>query len=233
MVLDFSLGRRESGAVGGVKGMTRKQPWDFPESWARLKRVFGKQEESHCEAVEAQESWLVWLEDPWCQAEVRTRTRRALVRSRLPLEWQGEIENQALLILVKTFVRRAERHVREQLEDARLSAWLAVVIERACLQALRRLRRLYRAELQLSSIDVPCGRCASRDLRIDLAVAVDQLQEPSRSVVLLREKGYSLSETAELLGLSYKQTYYALAKGLDGLKRLLAAYQRRDRIDDK
>lgn len=206
--------------------MTRKQPSETPQSWERLGRVFGRSEPSADKAVREQETWLVWLEDPWCRAEVRTRTHHVLERCRLPLEWQGEIENQTLLILVTTFTRRAERHVRQELAEDRLAAWLAVVIERACLQAVRRLRRLYRREVQLSSIEAPCAACANKDLRVDVAVAMDHLNEPGRSIILLREKGYSLLEIAELLGLSYKQTCRALADGLERLRRLLADYRR-------
>lgn len=57
------------------------------------------------------------------------------------------------------------------------------------------------------------------DLSFDMAAAIDQLADPSRSVVLLSEQGHSLVEVAGIMRLYYKQTICPFADGVKRLRR--------------
>lgn len=191
----------------------------------RLRRILAWGVDS-CEGDDRlEERMRDYVSDPWCRRQVHWRARNALRRFRLSPDWQGDVEHQTLIILADKLIRRRLRPAARIDSGEQVLAWLCLVIGRACDQAARGLSRPQRFEKASWWTEPMHSNSAMLDLRIDMATAIDQLGEPSRSVVLLSEQGHSLVDAAGILRLSYKQTWRAFADGVTRLRRALADYR--------
>lgn len=198
------------------------------EAGERLRRFFG----AHAAVGEVddrlEKQMCVCLTDPWCRSQVQWRAQNTLKCFRLSQDWQGDVEHQTLIILADKLLRRRLRPAASVDSGEQILAWFCVVIRRACVQAARGLSRLQRLETPSLWIDLAGTDSAMLDLRFDVATAIDQLDEPSRSIMLLREQGHSLVDAAGLLQLPYKRTCCAFADGVKRLRRALADYHLQD-----
>lgn len=147
-----------------------------------------------------------------------------LVRKyRLPKDWQGDIEQEAILILHRSIQRRATLGFDRGKCNGRELAWLRVVIRSHCLQAVRRLRsrqRRYRT-LDLQAWQLP-ARCAP-DLQHALWSAIETLPPAAQRLTRAYLEGGTVQAAADALGLSWSTARRALKRYLRLLKRSLCA----------
>ena len=206
-----------------------KQPFLDEQTVAgeRLRQILGAVAVAADGDDRLDERMCVCLTDPWCRRQVRWRARNSLKRFRLSQDWQDDIEHQTLVILADKLLRGRLHPAASVDSGEQALAWLCVVIRRACDQAARGLSRPQRFENASRWTEPVRSTSATLDLRFDMAAAIDQLAEPSHSVVLLSKQGHSLVDVAGMTRLSYKQTWCAFADGVKRLRRALADYQLR------
>ena len=131
-----------------------------------------------------------------------------------------------------TLVRSLGRHVdRDEAEDLAAATWLRV-LERGLSPDLPLLRRIarglmidrWRTSRPICSLDEadPAPECRDAATRLDLAVALASLPERDRRIVALRYgAGYSVAETAALLGLRDAAIKTAAHRALGRLRRAM------------
>lgn len=107
-------------------------------------------------------------------------------------------------------------------EGPALRSWLTRVVVNESLRILRR-RNVERRGLRLAgTAQAAAGAAVSSDLRESVLLALEQLPERSKAVVMLRlMQQLSGNETAELLGLSAGEVSRQLHAGMEQLRSLL------------
>ena len=165
--------------------------------------------------------WRLLIEHPWYREELAAAARTAVRRVGGPLLWCEDVEQDALLLLAKK-LRRDPRLGLDPLRAERLfAAWLSRIIRNDCRQSVRRLRRLSSgSRLPTELPDKTCG--IERETQFDVSAAIQQLAEPTRTVLLLYQQGFPLRKIEEHLGISYWQTWRIWRDGCSRLRVILA-----------
>ncbi|HVX60830.1 MAG TPA: sigma-70 family RNA polymerase sigma factor [Pirellulales bacterium] len=150
------------------------------------------------------------------------RTASLLVRKyRLPQDWQGDIEQDAILILHRSIQRRTNLGFDPGKCNGRVLGWLRVVIRSHCLQAVRRLRSRQRRyqTLDFQAWQLP-DRCVP-DLQRALWSAIETLPPAAQRLTRAYLEGGTVQAAADALGLSWSTARRALKRHLCLLKRSL------------
>lgn len=193
------------------------------DSWAELwlEVVGSKFSADTC----GEECWRVCLHSRIFRLMFRRSVKGCLRRFRNPSDWEDDLESQALLELKATFQRLSRSPPNYPIPLEAFREWITVVVDRTCLDALRKLLRLYRRESELSDWECADKSLGGLDLRLDLRQALDALPEPTCTVMRSLAEGRSLVEIAESLGLSYKKVRYCRKMGIANLRRTLGGYR--------
>lgn len=171
--------------------------------------------------------WRLVIEHPWYQQELRTIAKRVLRSRGAPLEWHEDIEHDAMLLLARKLRKSPDLGVDRTLAQEHFAGWLATITANDCLDALRRFRRHSGRSLELPEYFVADESRAAEQVLAELSLALDQLDELRRTVLLLYAKGRMLREIAADLGLDYSKTRRLYHSGLERLRALLYSSFRR------
>ncbi len=130
------------------------------------------------------------------------------------------------------FIRLWDR--RSEVDPDRVDAWLVRVARNAAIDAWRRRRTRERVmsanteaveQLPGSHGEPPDACAASSEFRRRLRVAIDELTEPQRSIVILREmEGYQYDEIGEALDLPLSTVKVYLHRARRKLRETLRVY---------
>lgn len=163
--------------------------------------------------------WRLIIEHPWYRAELASAARLAVGRVGRPSAWREDVEQEAMLLLAKKLRRTPGLGLDPRRARDSFGGWLGRVIRNDCRMAVRRLRRLDRGGPLPEDLPARCRR-AERERRIDLSLAIEELPDTLRTVLLLSLKGFPLTEIAERLGLSYWQVWRAYRAGAGQLRQV-------------
>ena len=144
---------------------------------------------------------------------------------RLRLGWLGDVKHEALLALARRLVRTPDLRVDLARVDETFPAWIGVIVERSCGEAihwLTELDRLHRGMLE--RLAAPLAP-QSFDAVIDLELAIGEQQEPERTMLHLKAAGCTIPEIAERLEMTYWEAYRRLQAAAARLERRLSAYR--------
>lgn len=123
----------------------------------------------------------------------------------------------------------------DSLEDARVLPWMLHVTRNACIDSMRR-RRTYRAIVAqdpegdtmarvASPIPSPSVAVETADFQVHLQKALQELREPYRSIVVLREvQDLKYEEICETLGLPLNTVKVYLHRGRRKLRERLREF---------
>jgi RNA polymerase sigma-70 factor (ECF subfamily) len=119
---------------------------------------------------------------------------------------------------VRAYVALREERFRSGVE--RLDSWLMRIVSRVCIDALRRRRRL--RETDGADIELLPSR-SSTDRQVEhreVEAALSALPEAQRTAFVLREiEGFTLRESAELLGCTEGAVEQRVLRAWTGLRR--------------
>lgn len=203
--------------------MTGEQRHEASDSWAELWfEVAGSRFGAD---TYGEQCWRACLHSRTFRRMFRYSVKGALRSFRAPSDWDEDLESQALLELKATFQRLSRAPPSYPIPLEAFREWMTVVVGRTCLDALRKLLRLYRRETELLDWECAGDSLVRLDLRLDLRQALDALSEPTCSVMRSLAEGSSLVEIAESLGMSYKQVRHCRKKGVAHLRRALGGYR--------
>jgi DNA-directed RNA polymerase specialized sigma24 family protein len=149
------------------------------------------------------EIWRLFLDHPWYQAELKKATARVLRNMHPRGQWNEDIQHDAMLLLARHLRRAADLHVDRARARTQFSGWMATIIKRDCQQAARSLRTRLRKTRPLPRDQPAPDRTAIIESAIDIALAIDKLPEPSRTVTALYAQSWTLQQIASKLKMKY------------------------------
>lgn len=203
-------------------------PWDpsaGPSEWDLLAREFlalARPADGGQPSGDAVRQLL--LGSPLFVAFVRRHARAALARASAADELLDDVQQEALSDLADQLRRQPDLHVDRSLAEHTFYSWIETIVHRRCGVIVARFVRLAAWNSQL------VGEIAERprrrtDVRIDVSQAIEKLDDPERSVLLLFHGGHSVREIAQRLHMPYDRAYAAKRRGLAQLRDSLAVYR--------
>jgi hypothetical protein len=166
--------------------------------------------------------WRTMIENAWFQRELDRAATAALFAVGAPLNWRDDVRDHALLLLRKELDDPSNLRFDRNRADTSFAGWLKSVLKHVCQRAVRYQLRQARPHGDVSFSEPQ--QIADSALLVDVALAIDALDEPCRSLMSLMMDGHSLVKAAERLGLSRKSARIAHQKALAHLRRILRAY---------
>jgi hypothetical protein len=173
-------------------------------------------------AADSPRLWRAMIDNPWFQHELDRAAAMALLSVQAPLAWSGDVRNHALLLLRAELGGSLNMKLDERRAQQSFAAWLRSVLRHVCQRAVRYQLRQARPHADLTAAE--SARPADLALLVDVALAIDALDEPARAILSLMMDGHSLSKAAEMLGLTRKAARRAHDKAIERLRRALRAY---------
>jgi hypothetical protein len=167
--------------------------------------------------------WRAMIENAWFQRQLDRAVVLALFEVDAPLAWRDDVRNHALLLLRAELDNPSSLKLDLKRAQASFAGWLKSVLRHVCQRAVRYQLRQARPHSEVTANDP--ARPADLALFVDVALAIDTLDEPARSLMSLMMDGHSLVKAAESLGLSRKCARTTHAKAMERLRRALHAYE--------
>ena len=193
--------------------------------WEGLKRAFLARLLDATSLASAKELWRLFADDPWFRDLLDRRARRTLAVRHLRLAWLGDLKHEALLALARRLAKTPDMRVDLERVDETFPAWIGVIVERACGDAIHWLTELDRLHrVMLEDVAAPPER-QSLDAVIDMELAIGEQPEPERTMLHLKSMGCSVPEIAERLEMTYWEAYRRLHAAAARLERRLADYR--------
>lgn len=200
-------------------------------------RTIAKSDESGCDwhelrrcylrALDSRRHWIeVWhmvASNGLYKLELERCARLAIARVNGPQDWEGDVRHDALLILARRLKTSIDLGYDRSRPESHFDRWIRRIMMRHCQEAVRRMRRPLREGWRLdgNGESVPASGSDYIELRIDVSLAIERIADPARTILLLYGYGFSITEIAERLQMTYSQVQYARRKGLNRLKAQL------------
>lgn len=167
--------------------------------------------------------WRLFLEDPSYQHQLHASAQSLLRRHRSRTCLLADIKQEAVLLLARK-LRRAPDCFRTVGSKACFAPSICRTISQHCLEAFRQSRR------HRGNDDIPEEVSDEVDYlqphidrRIDISQALDQLEDPARTILMLFSHGLDLRQISQQLKLGYWTTRRHWQHGLAEMARLLGA----------
>ncbi len=125
------------------------------------------------------------------------------------------------MLLGKYLSKQANLNIDLEKAEESFAPWMQTIIIHDCQQALRKVRKRYQERAGAGQVEDTVSPDEYPDRRIDVAWAIDQLDEPDRTAVILRGQQLTLEQLARAMDLSYWETRNVLERGLKRLRFLL------------
>ena len=152
------------------------------------------------------------LGSPLFVAFVRRHARGALARASAADELLDDVQQEALADLAEQLDRQPDLHVDPSMAEHTFYSWIETIVHRRCGVIVARFVKLAALNSQLFG-DVAEHPRRRTDLRIDVSQAIEKLDEPERSVLLLFHGGHSVRDIAQRLHMPYDRAYAAKRRG--------------------
>jgi len=169
--------------------------------------------------------WQQIVNHPQYRFELRRTSFYFVQRYRLPRDWQGDIEQDAVLLLHRAMRRRLDLGFDPEKAGEQVLPWLRAVIRSHCLQAIRRIRAQQR-RYQNQRLDEKFAELAARpspSWQDAFWLAIEGLPPESRRMIETYLRGGSIRAAAVELGLTWSSARRALNKNLRLLKHVFYA----------
>lgn len=167
------------------------------------------------------EIWHVLVGHPWYREQLASVARNILRNSGASLQWQEDIEHDAILLLARRVRKTSDLGIDPARAEQHFAGWMRTIITRDCRDALRKLRRQSSPNIEMPDRIPARDQQNLRESRVDLAVALNQLEEQDRKLLVLHSNGLTVLQVAVELGLTYWEAYGAFHRALQRLRRLL------------
>ena len=168
------------------------------------------------------EVWSLCCHDPWLRKEVGKQARRLLEGTRGPPDLWSDIQQEAMLVLLRSLERDLRLGLEAEPMPGRFQALMVTVLRNSCREAYRKGRKDYQFSLSLPqdfdfSSAVAKAEANERDLELHLAI--DDLPEQVRSVVLLVLIENSKSAASDRLKKTIREVTEAWDQGINRLRK--------------
>jgi len=161
----------------------------------------------------ASHSWFRDQLEYWAKDVVRTRGA--------PLQWWEDVRQEAELLLGKRLAKRPDLGIDLERAEHSFAPWMQTIMIHDCQQGLRTVRARYQGHAAAGQVEDTVSPDEALDRRIDVAWAIDQLDEPERTAVILRGQQLTLEQLAKAMDVTYWESRTVLERGLKRLRFLL------------
>lgn len=163
--------------------------------------------------------------DAWFRDELERQARAALLARHRPLDWLGDIVDEALVRFREQLRAAPDLGVDRRRVEQTFPTWIAARLRNTSCDAIDYLHRLHGRDQSVTHEAVDPHAAPPIDEWIDVRKAIDRLAKPVRAVLVLHETGMTISEIAVTLGKNYWEIRRLLHAGLDELAARLCAYR--------
>lgn len=199
---------------------------EAPKAWQALKTAFLEWVTSpRGDAERSAELWRVFAASDWFREELRAQSRRALAERKLPRDWLGDVEHEALLEFADQLHKDPALRVDIDQIDRTFPGWIGERLHLTCGHAIARLERLSRHHEELLERIADPRQPETSDLEIDASTLINSLDGLAQMIALLDLSGHTIESIAENLNLSFAQARRLRDKERHELVRRLAVYR--------
>jgi RNA polymerase sigma factor (sigma-70 family) len=163
--------------------------------------------------------WRKLVQSSWYQDNLRRCARKALRRAGCPLDWLGDLQHDAMLLLARQLTH-LQGGARET--EVPSPAWLLTAVRGHCREALRRIQAAQCRYRPFFDGENFVDRNGKREIAIELRRAIDGLSEPERSILMELADGHSLKQIAAARGCSYKTAWRLSRRAIELARAMLA-----------
>ncbi|MEX0710901.1 MAG: sigma-70 family RNA polymerase sigma factor [Pirellulales bacterium] len=164
--------------------------------------------------------WLIFLADAWFRSQV---ARIAAIVA--PREWEShlvdDVAQEALLLLLRDLRRRFDLGVDRQQVEESFPAWIGSIIDKACREALRQIKRARPDQKPWPEQEPWVDQRRSMEECRRIRELVERLKHPARTIVQLAMSEHTTSEIAEMLNFSEAAVYRHLNRARRWLQNRL------------
>ena len=169
--------------------------------------------------------WRMFAGDAWFREELHRQAEQALRARHRPAGWREDVADEALLRFRDQLRKVPDLGVDRGRVEKTFPGWIGSRLRYACNDAVDFLHRLHGRDLSASAEPADHHAPPPVDVWIDVRMAVDLLEEPVRTILLLHEAGRPVREIALIVGRTFWETHRLLHVGLEQLARRLRDYQ--------
>lgn len=108
-----------------------------------------------------------------------------------------------------------------EIAEQKFPAFLGTVIRNDCRQSARKLRRQFLRSAPLPAPNRVEDRVAERTALVELSLEIEELEDPQRTILLLKAKGMTLKEIAQQIRMNYSKVCREYHHGCRQLKKIL------------
>ena len=202
---------------GNLDGGESMSGWVSADFSGELRGKFIKKVDSGASWFEI---WQLFANNEWYLGQLSACAAKAVAENGAPSAWIDDVIHDAILLLARQLRRSVSLGYEADRPHEQFGGWLRTILFRNCHEAIRTMRRRHGRDVSLDT-DLDASRPIQIEQQIDIRMAIDDLSEPARTILLLDKNGLSLREISNRLDLTYWQVQHARQKGLASLRSLL------------
>lgn len=189
-------------------------------SWHRLMQAFLTMLQTDRPLATGRAVCELFFNDPWFHNLLKRRARQAVNSHAVPSDCLEELEQEISLLFLQRACKTPDLHVKFDVAESRFGGWIWTIIDHLCIEAIRRLHRLYRLRSGLPE-ELAVAKKEARDMTIDLNLLVAELPIQMQTILGLFNEGYTLKEISELVGEHYWRVCELYRKAVSFLQERL------------
>ncbi|WP_430453471.1 sigma-70 family RNA polymerase sigma factor [Rhodopirellula europaea] len=196
--------------------------WEAEKQWEDLRTNFINATHRSFGWLEV---WNIFVSSDLYRNQLSTCAEISLMETGAPKSWADDVAHDAMLLLARQLRKRSDLGYQFDRPPKQFASWFRTILFHQCHEAIRSFRRRHGRDSPLE-LDPISERSQLIEQRLDIRMAVDRLDEPMRTILMLGYGGLSLREIADRLQLTYDQVRYANKQGRETLERKLkSGYQ--------
>lgn len=149
--------------------------------------------------------WRMILGHAWFQRELHDCAGYEIFSSRLPPDLVDDVEQDVILQLAGKLARQPDLGMDLALAKQRFPAFMGTIIRNECRQVARNLRWQYLKSASLPMPERVEEHSGQRKALVELSLEIDELEDPQRTIVLLKMNGMTLKEIAQRIPINYSK----------------------------
>jgi len=163
--------------------------------------------------------WRMIISHAWFQQELREWAGYEIRSSRLPDDLAGDLEHEVVLMLAGQLARQRDLGMNAEIAEQTFPAYMGTIVRNCCRQATRKLRRQFLRNGVLPAPQNVADRIGQRQSQVELSMEIEELDDPQRTILLLKMKGMTLKEIALQMQMNYSKVCRKYRFGLRQLDK--------------
>jgi len=165
--------------------------------------------------------WRMIIKHPWFQKKLCDCVNCEICSSYLAGDLAGDLEHEVILLLAGKLARRRDLGMDLELAENKFPAFIGTIVRNDCRQVARKLRRQFLRSATLAAPQLITDQIEQRQSLSEMSLEIDELEDPQRTILLLKMKGLTLKEIAEQTQINYSKVCREYHAGCRRLRQTL------------